>query len=108
MPVTVQLSTTDDPADRRILAVGDSVRSPYFMTSTGAATALVHDAPRAVDAVTAVLGGADPATVAADYAAAVRQANDGLLALVRPRVLGDMGIDRADAGPPTTVSAEPG
>ncbi|MCW2959691.1 MAG: binding domain [Thermoleophilia bacterium] len=107
MPVTVQLSTTDNPADRRILAVGDSVRSPYFMTSTGAAAALVHDTPRAVDAVTAVLGGADPAAVSADYAAAVRQANEGLLALTRPRVLGDLGINRADAGPPTTVSAEP-
>ncbi|MBC7461872.1 MAG: FAD-dependent monooxygenase [Thermoleophilia bacterium] len=105
MSVTVQLSTTDHPADRRILAVGDSVRSPYFMTSTGAAAALVHDAPRAVDAVSAVLGGADPAAIARTYASDVQQANAGLLELTRARLLGDLFIPRGEAQPPVSVAA---
>ncbi|MCW2956424.1 MAG: 3-(3-hydroxy-phenyl)propionate hydroxylase [Thermoleophilia bacterium] len=103
-PVTVQLSTTDSPADRRILAVGDSVRGVYFMTSTGGAAAVVHDAPKAVDAVMAVLGGADPAATANVYADAVRQANEGLLKLTRPTFLRDLGIKPRDAQPPVTVT----
>lgn len=91
MPVTVQLWTSDEPARGRVLKVGDSVRAPYFMTSTGAATALVHDVPRAVDTIVAVRSGALVDQASAAYADAVRGANELLLDLVRPRLRSDIG-----------------
>jgi 2-polyprenyl-6-methoxyphenol hydroxylase-like FAD-dependent oxidoreductase len=102
MPVTVQLWTSDEPARGRVLKVGDSVRAPYFMTSTGAAAALVHDAPRAVDAILAVRAGTPVEQASAAYADAVRGANAQLVEVVRPRLLSDLGISRADAGVPVS------
>ncbi|MCW2925103.1 MAG: 3-(3-hydroxy-phenyl)propionate hydroxylase [Thermoleophilia bacterium] len=99
MPVTVQLWTSDQPAVGRVLKVGDSVRGPYFMTSSGAATALVHDAPRAVDAITAVLDGAPLEATVGAYADAVRGANARLVDLVRPRLLDDLGVPRGEEQP---------
>ncbi len=92
MPVTVQLWTSDEPARGRLLKVGDSVRAPYFMTSTGAATALVHDVPKAVDAILAVRDGMPVEQAAGSYADAVTGANARLLELVRPRLLTDLGL----------------
>ncbi|MCB0878280.1 MAG: FAD-dependent monooxygenase [Thermoleophilia bacterium] len=107
MPVTVQLWTSDEPARGRVLKVGDSVRAPYFMTSTGAATALVHDVPRAVDAIMAVRDGADLSTTVGGYADAVRSANEALVAQVRPTLLGDLGIRPGDAGAPIASDQPP-
>lgn len=107
MPVTVQLWTSDEPARGRVLKVGDSVRAPYFMTSTGAAAALVHDAPKAVDTILAIRDGAPVAQATAAYADAVRGANEQLLELTRPRLLADLGIGRGDAGTPTTTTPAP-
>ncbi|MCW2928771.1 MAG: 3-(3-hydroxy-phenyl)propionate hydroxylase [Thermoleophilia bacterium] len=89
MPVSVQLWTSDEPAVGRVLKVGDSLRAPYFMTSTGAATALVHDAPRAVDTILAVRAGAPVKQAVGAYADAARGANSALLELVRPRLVAD-------------------
>jgi 2-polyprenyl-6-methoxyphenol hydroxylase-like FAD-dependent oxidoreductase len=102
MPVTVQLWTSDQPAAGRVLKVGDSVRAPYFMTSTGAATALVHDAPRAVDAILAIRDGADVRGTVTAYADAVRSANAALTAFVRPILQRDVGVrpERSPAQPP--------
>jgi hypothetical protein len=102
MPVTVQLWTSDEPARGRVLKVGDSVRAPYFMTSTGAAAALVHDAPRAVDAIRAVFAGTPAEQASAAYADAVRSANEALMGVVRPRLLSDLGIQRSQAGAPVS------
>ena len=107
MPVAVQLWTSDEPARGRVLKVGDAVRAPYFMTSTGAATALVHDAPAAVDAILAVRAGGDVAAAVVGYADAVRGANAKLIDLVRPRLLKDLGIDPTAAGAPTTETVAP-
>lgn len=97
--LSVQLANTTQAADGRVLAMGNSVRSPYFMTSTGAASAFVHDAPQAVDAILAVLrGGADPAGVSAQYNAAVLDANAELFAPVRKMFLQDLGVRTANAG----------
>ncbi len=103
MPVSVQLWTSDSPARGRVLKVGDSVRAPYFMTSTGAASALVHDVPRAVDAITAVRDGASVAEAVGAYADSVRAANAALVAQVRPVLLRDLGIDESQAGAPVTT-----
>lgn len=89
LPVDVQLWTSDQPAVGRVLKVGDSVRAPYFMTSTGAASALVHDVPQAVDAITAVLAGGDLRQAVDNYAQSVLQANRKLLALVQPQLRRD-------------------
>ena len=91
-PVTVQLWTSDEPARGRVLKVGDSVRAPYFMTSTGAATALVHDAPKAVDAILAVRAGTPVAEASAAYADAVKGANERLLPMSRTALLKDLGV----------------
>ncbi len=91
MPVTVQLWTSDEPASGRVLKVGDSVRAPYFMTSTGAATALVHDVPKAVDSIMAIRAGADVAKTVSAYADAVRGANAKLTDFVRPTLQRDAG-----------------
>lgn len=101
IPVSTQLWTSTEPARGRVLAVGDSVRAPYFMTSTGAATALVHDTPRAVDAARAVMAGTSSVDAAAGaYADAVRGANEQLVSFVRPALLRDVGIGpRAAAAP---------
>jgi 2-polyprenyl-6-methoxyphenol hydroxylase-like FAD-dependent oxidoreductase len=100
-PVDVQLAYTTRAADGRMLAIGNSVRSPYFMTSTGAASALVHDVPHAADAVEAVLfHGADPSQVSAGYDSAVRGANDVLHKPVGRMLAQDAGIDRAHIGEP--------
>lgn len=104
MPVTVQLWTSDEPARGRVLKVGDSVRAPYFMTSTGAATALVHDVPRAVDAILAARAGTPVDAAVGAYADAVRGANAALVAQVRPQLLADLGIDPADAGAPSRTT----
>lgn len=106
-PVTVQLWTSQEPARGRVLKVGDSLRSPYFPTSTGAAAAIVHDAPRAVDAIRAVLGGASPHEASSAYADAVRGANEQLLAISRTGMLADLGIDPDAAGPPTVLEQPP-
>jgi 2-polyprenyl-6-methoxyphenol hydroxylase-like FAD-dependent oxidoreductase len=106
-PVSIQLWVSNEPAKGRILKVGDSVRAPYFPTSTGAASALVHDAPRAVDAIRAVLGGADVQQTAAAYSDAVIGANQALLGLSRKAMLNDLGIDPAKAGEPTVVEQAP-
>ena len=103
MPVTVQLWTSDEPARGRVLKVGDSVRAPYFMTSTGAATALIHDTPKAVDAILAARAGAPVAATASAYADAVRGANAALINVVRPRLLQDVGVAPDQAGAPTTT-----
>jgi hypothetical protein len=91
MPVTVQLWTSNEPARGRVLKVGDSVRAPYFMTSTGAAAALVHDVPKAVDAILAVRAGTPVREAAGAYADAVHAANAQLIDLVRPRLRADVG-----------------
>lgn len=106
-PVTVQLWTSDEPARGRVFKVGDSVRAPYFPTSTGAAAALVHDAPRAVDAIQAILDGAPVEQASAGYADAVRGANERLLAMSRTALLADLGRTPADAGPPSTTVRPP-
>ena len=103
IPVSVQLSTSDEPVVGRVLKVGDSLRAPYFPTSTGAATAIIHDAPRAADAITSALRGAAPVEDAlAGYAASALAANEQLLEASRPALLRDVGVDPADAGPPVT------
>jgi 2-polyprenyl-6-methoxyphenol hydroxylase-like FAD-dependent oxidoreductase len=103
-PVSVQLWTANEPVNGRVLKVGDSVRAPYFPTSTGAAAALVHDAPRAVDAILAVLKGGSLKHATHAYADAVRGANERLLGMSRAAMLKDLGIDPADAGAPTIVT----
>lgn len=102
-PVTVQLWESTEPARGRVLKVGDSLRAPYFPTSSGAATGIVHDAPRAVDAAVELLSGRSPRSVAASYADAVRAANAQLVAVSRGTMLADLGIDPAAAGPPAIV-----
>ena len=106
-PVSVQLWTSDEPARGRVFKVGDSVRAPYFPTSTGAAAALVHDAPRAVDAIQAILDGAPVEQAAAAYADAVRGANERLLSVSRNALLADLGRTPADAGPPSKTVTPP-
>lgn len=92
-PVTVKLMTNDQPAVGRIHGVGDTNRWPYFMTSTGAASGIVHDAPKAVDAILSVLEGRATADrAAAAYSDAVRAANDLLISHVRPKLRGDIGL----------------
>ena len=107
MPVSVQLWTSEQPADRRILQVGDSVRAPYFMTSTGAATALVHDVPKAVDAILAARAGTSVETASAAYADSVRAANAALTEQVRPVLLRDLGIPMSAAAEPVTSRRSP-
>jgi 2-polyprenyl-6-methoxyphenol hydroxylase-like FAD-dependent oxidoreductase len=106
-PVSVQLWTSNEPATGRILKVGDSVRAPYFPLSTGAAAALVHDAPRAVDAINAVLHGTPVAQASAAYSGAMLGANQALLELSRTAMLKDLGVDPAHAGAPTVVEHSP-
>lgn len=106
-PVSIQLWTSNEPAKGRILKVGDSVRAPYFPTSTGAAAALIHDAPRAVDAIKAVLDGTPVEQASQAYADSVIGANQALLGLSRKAMLGDLGIDPAKAGEPTVVEQAP-
>ncbi len=101
MPVTVRLWTSDEPARGRVLKVGDSVRAPYFMTSTGAAAALVHDVPKAVDTILAVRDGAPVDAASAAYSDAVRGANEQLVELVRPVLRRDLELE--PAGPTPTV-----
>ncbi len=103
MPVTVQLWTSDEPATGRVLKVGDSVRAPYFMTSTGAATALVHDVPKAVDAIMAARSGMPIEQATTAFADAIRGANERLVAQVRPRLLADLGLSASSAGQPATT-----
>lgn len=106
-PVSVQLWTSDEPARGRVFKVGDSVRAPYFPTSSGAAAAIIHDAPQAVDAIQALLSGAPADQVSAGYADAVRGANERLLAMSRTALLADLGRTEADAGQPTTTVRPP-
>ena len=106
-PVSVQLWTSNEPVNGRVLKVGDSVRAPYFPTSTGAAAALVHDAPRAVDAIMAVLNGGSLKHATHAYADSVRGANERLLGMSRASMLKDLGIDPEDAGAPTVVTQAP-
>ncbi len=106
-PVSVQLWTSDEPARGRVFKVGDSVRAPYFPTSTGAAAALIHDTPLAVDAIRAILDGTPVEQASASYADAVRGANEGLLAVSRNAMLADIGRTAADAGPPSTSVKPP-
>lgn len=106
-PVTVQLWTSDEPAKGRVLKVGDSVRAPYFPTSTGAAAALVHDVPRAVDAIRAIRDGAPVDAATAAYADAVRGANERLLAVSRHALLADLGLTDEQGGAPSTEVRAP-
>lgn len=107
MPVSVQLWTSNEPARGRVLKVGDSVRAPYFPTSTGAAAAIVHDTSRAVDAIRAVFDGGSVDDAAAGYADAIRAANEQLLPASRSAMLADLGVDPVDAGQPTVVERAP-
>lgn len=106
-PVSVQLWTSEEPARGRVLKVGDSVRAPYFPTSTGAAAALVHDAPRAVDAILAARSGTPVEQAVAGYADAVRGANERLLGASRTALLADLGLTPDQAGPSTVVERAP-
>lgn len=106
-PVSVQLWTSEEPARGRVLKVGDSVRAPYFPTSTGAAAALVHDAPRAVDAIVAARAGAPVEQAVAGYADAVRGANERLLGPSRTAMLADLGLTPEQAGAASVVERPP-
>jgi 2-polyprenyl-6-methoxyphenol hydroxylase-like FAD-dependent oxidoreductase len=107
MPVSVQLWTSDEPARGRVLKVGDSVRAPYFPTSTGAAAAIIHDASHAVDAISSVLDGSPVAAAAAAYSDAVKGANEQLMGASRHAMLADLGLQDSDAGAPAVVEREP-
>jgi hypothetical protein len=98
---TTQLSTSTEPARGRILKVGDSNRAPYFPTSTGAAAALVLDAPLAADAIAAGISNPQAASsLVTGYAAVVVSGSEQLLAASRRAMLGDLGVDPADAPGP--------
>jgi 2-polyprenyl-6-methoxyphenol hydroxylase-like FAD-dependent oxidoreductase len=108
MPVAMQLTESLEPARGRVYAVGDSLRAPYFPTSTGAATAVVHDAPQAADAIASVLRGtASVESAAMSYSQSVRDANQGVIGKSRIQIGRDLGVAPDKLGPGTVVSVEP-
>jgi 2-polyprenyl-6-methoxyphenol hydroxylase-like FAD-dependent oxidoreductase len=102
-PVTVQLRYATQPAQGRVIGVGDAVRSPYFPTSSGAMTALVHDAPRAADTIAGVLTGDPLGPSVARYAHDTAAASARLMEASRAAMANDAGIDLATLQPGTLV-----
>jgi hypothetical protein len=80
VPIEVQLAVTPHPVTGRILNVGDANRTPYFSRGTGAASGVVHDAPRAADAIARALATGDADTPLRAYARDVLAANTQLMA----------------------------
>lgn len=107
MAVKMQLTESLEAARGRVYAVGDSLRAPYFPTSTGAATAIVHDAPRAADAIEmAWTGSSSVPDAAAFYNESVRVANQGVIAKSRVQLGRDVGVAPEQLGPGVKVSAD--
>ncbi len=77
----VRLGYNSSAVRGRVLTVGDGSREPYFPTSSGAAMAVVHDAPQAADAIAKVLADPESASSALrSYSMRMSYANRALTA----------------------------
>jgi hypothetical protein len=65
----------------------------------------VHDVPKAVDAILAVRDGTPVEQATSAYADAVTGANERLLALVRPRLRADLGLEPSPVPSPLAAAA---
>jgi hypothetical protein len=93
MPVRMQIGEAERVINGRIIGAGDTNRSPYFPTSTGAAMGISVDAPLAVEALANIIrNGHDPATTLAGYQDAILGANTKLTAVASLQMSKDLSV----------------